>query len=133
MLKPAGIENAKDLVSTAYLKDPSDAAWANDPEMKDFMAFFEKTFPGGNADIATSAAAYSIAATMEQVLRQCGDNLTRENVMSQAANLKNFRAPLLLPGITINTSASDYYPLEQLQLMKFDGQTWVRFGDVISP
>ena len=102
VLTPAGIENAKDLVSSAYLKDPSDAVWANDPEMKDFKAFFEKTFPSGNADIATSAAAYSIAATMEQVLRQCGDDLTRENVMRQAVDLKNFKAPLLLPSITIN-------------------------------
>ena len=97
------------------------------------MAFYKRYFPGGGADAAVVAPAYSMAATMEQVLRQCGDDLTRENVMHQAANLKNFRAPLLLPNISINTSSTDYYPLKQLQLMKFDGQTWVRFGDVLSP
>ena len=133
VLSVAGLEQSKGLISTTFIKDPSDPAWADDPEVKTFKAFFESNFSKETADIATVAQVYSIAATMEQVLRQCEDDLSRENVMAQTANLKNYHAPLLLPGISINTSSTDYFPLEQMQLMKFDGQSWVRFGDVIKP
>jgi branched-chain amino acid transport system substrate-binding protein len=133
VLQPAGLEQSNGLISTTFIKDPSDPAWADDLEVKTFKSFFESNFAKETADIATVAQAYAIAATMEQVLRQCGDDLSRENVMAQTANLKNYHAPLLLPGISINTSPKDYYPLKQMQMMRFDGHSWVRFGEVISP
>jgi branched-chain amino acid transport system substrate-binding protein len=132
VIKPAGMENAQGIISSGYLKDPSDPQWKNDEGMKTFNAFLDKYFREANRLDASVIYGYTVAQTMVQVLKQCGDNLTRENVMKQAANLKDLELGGLLPGIKINTSASDFAPIEQLQLEKFEGDTWHRFGDVIS-
>jgi ABC-type branched-subunit amino acid transport system substrate-binding protein len=132
VLKPAGYENSQNIISAAYLKDASDPQWDSDPGMKEFYAFLAKDFPEGNKLDGSTVVGYGVAQTLVQVLKQCGDDLTRENVMKQAANLKNFRTEVLLPGIKVNTSATDFAPLSQLQLMKFRGEKWELFGDVIS-
>jgi ABC-type branched-subunit amino acid transport system substrate-binding protein len=130
-LKPAGLDNAVGVVSSAYYKDPTDPQWAGDPGVAAYLAWMKRYYPAGNPDDVLNVWGYSQAQTMEQVLKQCGDDLTRENVMRQAANLKNLQLPMLLPGIKINTSPTDYYPIKQVQLMKFDGRQWVRFGEVL--
>jgi branched-chain amino acid transport system substrate-binding protein len=132
VLKPAGFPNAQDIISAAYLKDPSDPQWENDPGMKDFLTFLQKDFPEGNRLDASVVVGYSVTQTMLQVLKQCGDDLTRENIMKQAASLKDFKVGMLLPGIKINTSATDFAPISSLQLMKFKGEKWELFGDVIT-
>ena len=132
VIKPAGFQNAQDIISAAYLKDASDPQWNNDPGMKQFDAFLAKNFPEGDKLDQGTLVGYSVAQTMVQVLKQCGDDLTRENVMKQAANLKDFQVGLLLPGIKINTSPTDFAPISSLQLMKFKGERWNLFGDVIS-
>jgi branched-chain amino acid transport system substrate-binding protein len=132
VMKPAGFEHAQGIVSAAYLKDATDPQWKADADMKAWNAFMDKYVPGGDKSDASDIYGYSVARTMVQVLKQCGDDLSRENVMQQAANLRNFEPGLLLPGIAINTSPTDFAPIEQLQLMKFKGQTWQLFGDVIS-
>jgi branched-chain amino acid transport system substrate-binding protein len=132
VIKPAGFENAQGIISAAYIKDVSDPQWDNDPGMKQFLDFLAKDFPEGNKLDANVEVGYAFAQTMVQVLKQCGDNLTRENIMKQAANLKNFRTEVLLPGISINTSATNFAPISQLQLVQFKGERWVLFGDVIS-
>jgi branched-chain amino acid transport system substrate-binding protein len=130
-LKPAGLERAVGVISSTYYKDPSDPHWAKDPGVLAYREWMKAYYPNGDQDDIYNVWGYSQAQTMEQVLRQCGDELTRENVMKQAANLKALRLPMLLPGIEISTSPSDYYPIKQLQLMKFDGKQWVRFGEVL--
>ncbi len=132
VLKPAGLENSKGILSTNYLKDPTDPTWKDDPAIKEWASFMDKYFPEGDKTSTFSVYGYATAQTMVQVLKQCGDDLTRENVMRQAANLKNLELGLLLPGIMINTSATDYYPLEQMQLSRFNGEHGVLFGPVIS-
>jgi len=132
VLKPAGYENAQGIISAAYLKDASEPQWNNDPGMKAFYAFLEKDFPEGNKLDASTVVGYGVSQTLIEVLKKCGDDLTRENVMRQAANLKDFRTEVLLPGIKINTSPTDFAPISQLQLMKFKGEKWELFGDVIS-
>jgi branched-chain amino acid transport system substrate-binding protein len=132
VLKPAGFESAQGIVSAAYLKDATDAQWKNDADMKAWNAFIDKYIPDGDKSDSSYIYGYSVTRTMVQVLRQCGDNLTRENVMRQAASLRNFEPGLLLPGISFNTSATNFAPIEQLQLMKFAGQTWHLFGHVMS-
>ncbi len=132
VIKPAGYENSQDIISAAYLKDASDPQWNKDPGMEAFYAFMKKDFPDGNVLDGGTVVGYGVAQTLVEVLRKCGDNLTRANVMKQAASLKDFRTGVLLPGIQINTSATDFAPLSQLQLMKFKGQKWELFGDVIS-
>ncbi|MBK3662393.1 ABC transporter substrate-binding protein [Bradyrhizobium diazoefficiens] len=132
VLKPAGFENAQDIISADYLKDVSDPQWNNDPGMKGFLAFMTKYFPDGDKLDHGTIVGYGVAQTLVQVLKQCGDDLTRENVMKQAASLKNFRTEVLLPGIQINTSPTDFAPISQLQLEKFKGEKWDLFGDVIS-
>ena len=132
VLKPAGLENAKDIISTAYLKDPTDPAWKDDPGVKTWRAFMDKYYPDGDKTNSNNVYGYAVAQTMVQVLRQCGDDLTRENIMKQAANLKNFSTEMMLPGIKINTGPDDFFPIEQMQLMKFDGEAWRLFGDVIT-
>jgi branched-chain amino acid transport system substrate-binding protein len=132
VLKPAGFESAQGIVSAAYLKDATDAQWKNDADMKAWNAFIDKYIPDGDKSDSSYIYGYSVTRTMVQVLRQCGDDLTRENVMRQAASLRNFEPGLLLPGISINTSATNFAPIEQLQLMKFAGQTWHLFGHVMS-
>ena len=132
VIKPAGFENAQGIISAAYLKDASDPQWDNDPGMKQFVEFLAKNYPDGNKLDASTVVGYGAAQTMVQVLKQCGDNLTRENVMKQAASLKDYRTEVLLPGIKINTSPSHFAPISQLQLMQFKGERWVLFGDTIS-
>src|ERR1700753_426969 len=132
VMKPAGYENSQGIVSAAYLKDVSDPPWDGDPGMKQFLAFLAKDFPEANKIDGSVIVGYGVAQTMVQVLKQCGDNLTRENIMKQAASLKDFRTEVLLPGIKINTSATSFAPVSQLQLMVFKGEKWELFGDIMS-
>jgi branched-chain amino acid transport system substrate-binding protein len=132
VMMPAGFENAQGVLSAAFDKDGSDPQWDNDPGMKKFLDFLRKYDPGGNRLDAATVYGYGAAQTLVQVLKQCGDDLTRENVMKQAANLKDFTPDTLLPGITINTSPTDFAPIDQLQLMRFKGQKWELFGDIMS-
>jgi branched-chain amino acid transport system substrate-binding protein len=131
VLEPAGLEKSIGLVTVLYFMDPTDPQWANHPAMKEWQAWMKKYYPEGNLTDGLNVYGYAVARTLIQVLRQCGDDLTRENVMRQAANLKNLEIPVLLPGIRINTSATDFYPIEQMQLGRFDGKRWVLFGDVL--
>jgi len=132
VIKPAGMENAQGIISSAYLKDPTDPQWKDDTGMKAWNEFLDKYFPEANRTDASVIYGYTVAQTLVHVLKQCGDDLTRENVMKQAASIKGLELGGLLPGVKIDTSASDFAPLSQLQLMRFKGETWERFGDVIS-
>jgi branched-chain amino acid transport system substrate-binding protein len=132
VIKPAGFENAQGILSAAYAKDGADPQWDNDPGMKKFFAFLEKYYPEGNKLDGSVAYGYGAAQTMVKVIEMCGDNLTRENVMKQAASLKDFTPDTLLPGVKINTSATDFAPIEQLQMMRFKGEKWDLFGDILS-
>jgi ABC-type branched-subunit amino acid transport system substrate-binding protein len=132
VMKPAGLENSEGILSATYIKDASDPQWKDDAGMKKFIAFIDKYSPGANVSDTNLVYAYAAAQTMVQVLKQCGDNLTRENVMKQAASLKDFTPDTLLPGIRINTGATDYAPIEQLQMMQFKSGKWEMFGDIIS-
>jgi branched-chain amino acid transport system substrate-binding protein len=132
VLQPAGFENAQGILSAAYAKDGADAQWDTDEGMKKFYAFLAKYAPEANKADGSVVFGYGQAQTMVQVLKQAGDNLTRENIMKQAASLKDFAPDTLLPGVKINTSATDFYPIEQLQMMRFKGEKWDLFGDVIS-
>jgi ABC-type branched-subunit amino acid transport system substrate-binding protein len=132
VLKPAGLENAKDIISTAYLKDPTDPAWKDDPGVATWRAFMDKYYPDGDKTNSNNIYGYAVAQTMVHVLKQCGDDLTRENIMKQAANIKNFSSEVMLPGIKVNTGPNDFFPIEQMQLMRFDGEAWRLFGDVIT-
>jgi branched-chain amino acid transport system substrate-binding protein len=131
-LKPAGLESAKDIVSDFYIKDPTDPQWKNDPGYQEWVAFMDKYYPEGDKTDAGNVYGPSIAATLVQVLKQCGDELTRENVMKEAASLHDFTVPMLLPGITINTSPTDFAPINQIRMARFDGERWLLFGPVIS-
>jgi ABC-type branched-subunit amino acid transport system substrate-binding protein len=132
VIKPAGYDNSQGIISAAYLKDASDSQWDNDPGMKQFYDFLAKNYPEGNKLDGSTVVGYGVSQTLVEVLKKCGDNLTRENVMKQAANLRDFRTEVLLPGIKIDTSPTDFAPISQLQLMQFKGEKWVLFGDVIS-
>jgi ABC-type branched-subunit amino acid transport system substrate-binding protein len=132
VIKPAGFENSQGIISAAYLKDVTDPQWDNDPGMKQFLEFLAKDFPEANKLDGSVIVGYGVAQTLVQTLKQCGDDLTRENVMNQAANLKDFRTEALLPGIKINTSPTNFAPISQLQLQRFKGERWELFGDIIS-
>ena len=132
VIKPAGYENAQDIISANYGKDATDPQWKDDPGMKNFDAFLVKYFPDGNRNDGSVAYGYSTAQTMVHVLKACGDNLTRENVMKQAASLKDLELELSLPGIKINTNATDFAPISQLQLERFKGERWELFGPILS-
>jgi ABC-type branched-subunit amino acid transport system substrate-binding protein len=132
VIRPAGVEKAQDIISVAYLMDALDPQWKDDPGMKAFDEFLANDFPEGNRADSLVMTGYNMAQTMVQVLKQCGDNLTRENVMKQAANLKNFRTTNLLPGIKINTSPIDFAPIKQVQLRRFKGDRWELFGPTLS-
>jgi branched-chain amino acid transport system substrate-binding protein len=131
-LKPAGLENCKGLVSDFYLKDPNDETWKNDEGYKWWAAFMDKYYPDGDKADLGNVYGPSNAATVVQVLKQCGDELTRENVMKQAANLHDFALPMLLPGIKINTSPTDFAPVKQVQMGRFDGTQWRLFGPLLT-
>jgi branched-chain amino acid transport system substrate-binding protein len=132
VLKPAGLENAQGILAANYMKEPGDPLWANDPTYKEWLDFMNSYFPDGDKNNTLSVYGYSVAQTLVQVLKQCGDDLTRENIMKQAANLKGVRLGMLLPGIVINTSATDFAPIEQMQMMRFVGERWEPFGAVLS-
>jgi ABC-type branched-subunit amino acid transport system substrate-binding protein len=132
VLKPAGLDYSKDIISTVYLKDPTDPTWDKDPAVVKWREFMDKYYPDGDKANANNVYGYVQAEAMAQVLKQCGDTLTRDNVMKQAASLKDFHTDLMLPGIMVNTSPDDYFPIEQMQLMRFNGQAWELFGDVIT-
>jgi branched-chain amino acid transport system substrate-binding protein len=132
VIKPAGMENAQDIISSAFLKDPTDPQWKTDAGMKAWNAFLDKYYPEANRSDSNVMYGYTVAQTMVYVLERCGNDLTRTNIMKQAASIKNLDLGGFLPGIKINTSATDFAPLAQLQLMKFKGDTWERFGDIIS-
>ena len=130
VIKPAGFDNAKDVLSVSYLKDPSDPVWKNDAAYKEWLAFMEKYYPEGDRTSSFTVYGYTVAQTMVEVLKNCGDNLTRENVMKQAASLKALKLGMLLPGITINTSPDDFAPIKQMQMQKFNGEIWDLFGPI---
>ena len=132
VMRPAGPEKAVGVISTAYFKDPTDPQWQDTPEYKDWLAWMKKYNTSGNVADAFTVYGYSAAQTMVAVLKQCGNDLTRENLMKQAANIHDLKLPMLLPGIVVSTSADDFAPIKQMQLMKFDGTTWKLFGPVIS-
>jgi branched-chain amino acid transport system substrate-binding protein len=131
VMKPAGSEASKDIISTQYLKDPTDPEWESDPAMKKWREFMKKYYPEGNTQDVFNVYGVLVAQTMEQTLRQAGKDLSRQNIMRQAASLKNVDLPLLLPGVLINTSPTDFAPIEQEQLVRFDGARWVRFGELL--
>jgi len=130
--KPAGYENGQGIITGLWLKDPTDKQWNDDAEMKIWREFMGKYMPGANQEDGNYIYAYSVSFLMEQTLKKCGDDLTRENVMRQAANHQKLRVPLLLPGITVSTSPTDFYPVQAVQLARFKGETWDRFGDVMA-
>jgi branched-chain amino acid transport system substrate-binding protein len=132
VFKPAGFENSKGVLTAAYLKDPTDPTWKSDSGFIEWSAFMDKYFPEGDRASSFTVYGYSAAQTLVQVLRQCGDDLSRENVMRQAANLSQLELPMLLPGITVNTGPKDYFPIKQLQMQRFNGTTLELFGPVIS-
>jgi branched-chain amino acid transport system substrate-binding protein len=132
VIKPAGPENAQGIISSNYLKDPTDAQWKNDAGMKAWNEFLDKYYPEANRADGSVMYAYTVAQGLVHVLKACGDNLTRENVMKQAASIKDLELGGLLPGVKVNTSATDFAPLSQLRLMKFKGETWELFGEIIN-
>ena len=131
-LKPAGLDISKGIISTNYGKDPGDPQWKDDPGLKRYFAFMDKYYPEGDKLNTVNTYGYSTAELLVQILHQCGDNLTRENIMRQATSLKNFTASLALPGMTISTSPTDYRINKQMQMMKFNGERWELFGPIIS-
>ncbi|MDA9436781.1 ABC transporter substrate-binding protein [Bradyrhizobium sp. CCBAU 51627] len=131
-IKPAGVEASQGIISSAYIKDPTDPQWKNTDDLKAWNAFLDKYYPEANRTDANVMYGYAVSQSLVQVLKQCGDDLTRANIMKQAANIKNATVGGLLPGIQINTSPTDFAPISQLQLMRFKGGTWELFGDVIS-
>jgi ABC-type branched-subunit amino acid transport system substrate-binding protein len=132
VLRPAGLEKAAGVITTQYLKDTSDERWKNDKGMNDWRAFMAKYYPDGDLKDSGNVFGYAVAQTMAQVLKQCGDNLTRANIMKQAASLRDWRTEMLLPGIKINTSATDFAPIEAEQMVRFDGREYVPFGEVVA-
>ena len=132
VLKPAGFDASKGVMTAAYLKDATDPQWADYADFKEWQAFMKKYLPDANPADSGNVYAYSVSATMRDCLTRCGDDLTRANLMKMAASMRNLEVPLLLPGIKINTSATDFYPIQSVRLAAFDGATWALFGDVLS-
>jgi len=132
VMKPAGLENGQNIISATYAKDPTDPQWKDDIGIKNYDAFLSKYFPEGNREDHNAMTGYNVAQTMVYVLKKCGDDLTRANIMKQAADIKSLQLELLLPGVTINTSATDFAPIKQFQLRKFKGERWELFGDVVT-
>jgi branched-chain amino acid transport system substrate-binding protein len=130
-MKPAGFENVQGVITALYLMDPTDKQWADHPDMKTWTEWMGKHNAGASLQDASNVFAYSVSSLMHETLKKCGDNLTRENVMKQAANFQKFKLPMLLPGITVSTSPTDYYPIQAVQLARFKGETWDLFGDIM--
>ena len=131
VLKPAGLDASRGLITALYMKEVTDPQWKNDKGFTDWVAFMKKYYPEGALDDQSNGFGYNVAILMTQVLKQCGNDLSRENIMKQAANIKDFELPLLLPGIKVNTSPTDFAPIEEEQLAKFDGERWALFGEII--
>ena len=131
VLTPAGLDKSVGIITTQYGKDPTDPEWKSDPGMLKWTAFMKKYYPEGSLIQAENVYGYGAAQTLHQVLKQAGDNLTRENVMKQAASLKDFTTDVALPGIRINTSPTDFAPIQQMKMAKFDGKTWILFGEIM--
>jgi branched-chain amino acid transport system substrate-binding protein len=131
VLQPAGFEKAEGVISSTYVKDPTDPQWKNDMATRDWLAWLKQYYSQGDVADLFNVYAYTNAQLLIEVLRRCGDELTRDNVMKQAASLTAVELPMLLPGVTVNTGPTDYDPIKQLQLMRFDGKQWIRFGEVI--
>ena len=132
VIKPAGYEASQDIISSAYFKDPTDKQWKDDAAMKEWNAFLDKYYPEADRSDASVMYAWIVSQGLVHVLKNCGNDLTRENIMKQAASMKDFAVPGLLPGIKVNTSPTDFAPISAVQLERFKGQTWERFGDIIS-
>ena len=132
VMRPAGFENGQNIISAIFQKDATDPQWKDDAGIKNFDAFLTKYFPEGNRDDGFVMVGYNVAQTMVHVLRECGDDLTRANIMKQAASIRGLQLEGLLPGVTLNTSATDFAPIKQFQLRKFKGERWELFGDIIS-
>lgn len=130
VLKPAGLEASKGLITALYMKEVTDPKWRNDKGYLEWVAWMKKYYPEGALDDQANGYAYNVAILMTHVLKQCGNDLSRENIMRQAANIKNLELPLLIPGIKVNTSATDFAPIEQEQLARFDGEKWAEFGEI---
>jgi branched-chain amino acid transport system substrate-binding protein len=131
-MKPAGFDNVQGVITALYLMDPTDKQFDSHPDMKAWVAWMKKSNPEGSLQDASNVFAYAVASLMHETLKKCGDNLTRENVMRQAANFQKFKLPLLLPGITVSTSPTDFYPIQAIRLARFKSGSWRLFGDVLS-
>jgi branched-chain amino acid transport system substrate-binding protein len=131
-LKPAGLENSRGILSTFWFKDPTDPTWKDDAGVKQWTAFMDKWYPEGDKGDLNNVYPFTVSQCIVQVLKQCGDDLTRANIMKQAANVHDLALPMLLPGITVNTGPTDFYPVKQMQMARFDGERWGLFGPVIS-
>jgi branched-chain amino acid transport system substrate-binding protein len=131
VMSPAGPENGTGIISAAYLKDSSDPTWNNDPGMNEWRAFMTKYMPGADQSDSGYIAAYGLSKTMLYVLQQCNGDFSRKNLMKQATNLHDLDSPVLLPGIKLNTSPTNYHPIRAMQLEKWNGKSWVLFGKVI--
>jgi ABC-type branched-subunit amino acid transport system substrate-binding protein len=132
VLEPAGLDASRGIISAAYLKDAGDPQWADDEEMAAWRAFMDEHYPDGDRNSNLTVYGYAVAQALEHVLRTAGDDLSRENIMKVAAGMDNVHVPMLLPGISMTTSESDYFPLQQMQLMRFTGERWELFGDIIA-
>jgi branched-chain amino acid transport system substrate-binding protein len=130
-LRPAGLQNSIGVISAAFLKDPGDARHRDDPDVKEWVAFMDRYYPDGDKSDSNAVFGYAAAATLVEVLKRCGDDLSRESIMQHAEGLKDFTVPLALDGITANTGPRDFRPIKQLRLVQFDGQSWTTIGDVI--
>ena len=131
VMNPAGPEKAVGMITTNYIKDATDPRWNDDAGMREWRDFMAKQLPGADLTDLSYVFAYGASKTLHQMLKQCGDDFSRENIMRQAANIKDLELPVLLPGIKVNTSPTNYHPIRAMQLMKWDGKTWVPFGGVI--
>jgi branched-chain amino acid transport system substrate-binding protein len=132
VIRPAGPEKAVGIISAAYGKDPTDPQWHNTREYKEWLAWMQKYNSSANVADVNAVYGYGVSQTLIEVLKACGNNLTRENIMKQAASIHDLKLPMLLPGIVVSTSATNFAPIRQMQLQKFDGETWKLFGEVIS-
>jgi branched-chain amino acid transport system substrate-binding protein len=131
VMKPAGFDNVQGVITAAYLMDPTDPNWNDNADMKDFKAWMAKYHPTAHLADLGNVSGYTASFLMAEALRRCGDELTRANVMKQAASFQKFRVPMILPGITVSTSPTDYYPIQAVQLQRFKGQTWELFGEIM--
>jgi branched-chain amino acid transport system substrate-binding protein len=131
VMKPAGFDNSEGIITASYLKDATDHQWDNDEEMKTWSAWMDKNMPGANKADANHVYGYAASTLMHETLKRCGDNLTRANLMKQASSFQKFRVPMLLPGITVNTSPTDFYPIQAVQLSRFKKDSWDLFGEIM--